>query len=511
MNRLVAVLSILVIWISDSVVAQERLSLLGAIEKSMEQDAQIRLQRTDLQLSTANWLSTKGDFDFVLSGNLEYLRDHRVLTPLEQSQNNNLSRIPLDNTSYQLSLSKKFDWGMVVRSGLRMNRWDYHISGYPTVNSATAFISFTIPVLRGRGVGSSGREFAASLTAEASRLEVLFTTSQRVRDAAAAYWAYVAAAKNLDIALDAEQRAMALVKEIKTLITYDELPAAELQHIEAFAADKRIQRITAEQRLLESKHNLGLIMGLSVTQIESLHLPGDSFPDTSDAVPHLEDVALLSARALEDRSDQRALLLRREGASALLENATNNALSRFDIVVDLGYNGYENGNTLREYFSPFSNNIPGLNASATVKVELPIQNNTGSGATLQSVASLERSDIEADDNERRINSRVRTSLSDLHRAIALLQNANEAVKLYEIAIQNEEKKRRLGQSTLIDVLSVQDRLTSAQYNVIASQQKYANAVVTLRFETGSLVRSDGGRYSVGIDELTRPPLLGEPK
>ena len=72
-----------------------------------------------------------------------------------------------------------------------------------------------------------------------------------------------------------------------------------------------------------------------------------------------------------------------------------------------------------------------------------------------------------------------------------MQHAREAVRLYRSAVASEQQKLRLGMSTFFDVLFVEDELSNALLSEVSAQARYAEALVRLRFETGTLLPDEG--------------------
>ena len=76
-----------------------------------------------------------------------------------------------------------------------------------------------------------------------------------------------------------------------------------------------------------------------------------------------------------------------------------------------------------------------------------------------------------------------------------------ATRRYAISVQNERTKRRLGLSTLIDVINLQDRLDSAQLALLSLRQEYATLLAQLEFDAGTLVNRGNQIFTVDIDKL----------
>ena len=90
------------------------------------------------------------------------------------------------------------------------------------------------------------------------------------------------------------------------------------------------------------------------------------------------------------------------------------------------------------------------------------------------------------------------------RAVEQLKEADAAVKTYAVGLANERTKRRLGLSTLIDILNVEDRYNNALLSAVQARQAYASAIAQFRFEAGMLLSREGDSYTARIDELLTP-------
>ena len=89
-----------------------------------------------------------------------------------------------------------------------------------------------------------------------------------------------------------------------------------------------------------------------------------------------------------------------------------------------------------------------------------------------------------------------------------LADARAAVTLYERSVSNEETRRQLGTGTLIDVISVADRLLQAKFSLNSAQLSYALAVAQLRLATGTITRLDtesAAQMTIDLTSLTEVP------
>ncbi len=63
----------------------------------------------------------------------------------------------------------------------------------------------------------------------------------------------------------------------------------------------------------------------------------------------------------------------------------------------------------------------------------------------------------------------------------------------------------MGVSTIIDLITVQKRLSTAMVTEVDSHLDYANAVIRLRFETGTLIVKEKDQYRVEMKRLIHIP------
>jgi len=62
----------------------------------------------------------------------------------------------------------------------------------------------------------------------------------------------------------------------------------------------------------------------------------------------------------------------------------------------------------------------------------------------------------------------------------------------------------MGMASVLDVINIQDRLRNVRLSEVRQMGKYADAVVQLGYETGTLVAADGDGYRIEMSHLTAP-------
>jgi outer membrane protein len=412
----------------------------------------------------------------------------------------------LDDT---VGVSKTFRNGTTLTPAFDLVRTG--TPGGPVVDTGTFSFRIRQPLLQGRGRGiADAAERSAQHGLLASELDLRFTTSQRVETVASQYWQVRAAQLNLDVLTSSEASAREILVNTRRLVEADETPAAELVQLEANLASKESARIDGERALFAARQGLGREIGLDQREIAALPLPSDPFPVIQpDSLPPLAVAGALVEVALRQRADLRASRERQSGLDILVRAAENGLKPQLNLDFTPSYTGFKEGSATGTFFSPLVSNIPGLSSLLSLNLTWPTANNLARGQLLQAQAARSQTGLTTELVIKSIGADVPTALDAVRRNALQLQKAGEAVRLFEKTVVNEEKKLRAGTSTLINLITQRDRLTSARQVGISAQLSLALALLDLRFQTGTLLAEERGEVSLGQSRLTSLPSPGD--
>lgn len=454
------------------------IGLADAVRLMLREDPNLSIEESRLRSSRGILLATQGAFDPVVSTSLT---EEEVDDPL--SENASRQQSLLTNS---LGVRKLFRTGLSIEPELQLQRT---AEDDPAVNVGTVAFTFRQPLLRGRGrAAAAAPELSAERQVSASELDLRQRASERALAVVSQYWLARAALLNLAIFEESEARARELLETTRKLIGADVTPAADLIQVEANVVAKETARIGGEREVFEARQALGREIGLPPERIASLPAPSDPFPRVQAAsLPAAREGADWIARALERRADLRAARERRGAAEILLRAADNSLKPQLDLSFTPSYSGLVQGAGAETFFSPLYRNVPGAGSLLSVSLSWPTLNRQARGELAQADAVREQSALREDLITRQIGADVPIALDAVARGSLQLERAAEAVRLFERVVENEEKKLRAGTSTLIDVISQRDRLTSARQSQVSSHLALAVAVARLRFETGTLV------------------------
>ncbi len=131
-----------------------------------------------------------------------------------------------------------------------------------------------------------------------------------------------------------------------------------------------------------------------------------------------------------------------------------------------------------------------MNASVGIVYILPVQGNAQAGQSRQRAALADQARIELEALALSVKAGIAVQRSNLASAVLQLEQQQQQVLLQAQVFANERKKYRLGLATVLDLLTVEARLTSDELVVIDARRRLAQALVNYRFETGTLLGAD---------------------
>jgi outer membrane protein TolC len=488
------------------------ISLLDAVGRSIAQNANVRLQQRQTDIARAALVQASSQFDPSVTASISAARD-KLPTNSQQVAQYGVDALRTDTTTYGVRLGQQLRNGWTWGAGLSSTRTADtvgQLTDLPAQNLGRLDFTLLVPLGRGGGIAARAGEAIADLEAKAAGYDLHGAVAQNVLATVSAYWGLVAARKNLTLAREAESVLGQLRGEVEKLIAADERPASELTLITANLSDKVAQRIAAERAVLEAQQALGRAMGGQYEGYSAI-VPRDDFPGPAklemwDAMR----TARLIEMAMTKRSDLIAAQIRRDAARIGVEASGVNLRPRADLKVNLGYASLNEGNGASNTLWPYAQNQTGPNAGVSLTFEWPISNRASRSILEQQLAALDQRDVRVQELTNAVGSGVEAAVAGVLQAEQQLEAAGKGLSLYRQTVENERTKHRLGQSTLVEVLSVNDMLLAARAAYLSYQTSYLNYLAKLRFETGTLMESSDGRQTITMDQLVSAPQQSKP-
>ncbi len=484
------------------------LSLAEVVETTLANNPDILIQKSDIRGKEGAVTQAKGSFAPVL--NSAITRDHQYQA-LTRSDSRSLGKsyVPIANTQYQIAYQRKLRSGTVISPNITFTREEYEI---PRANpESRGEISFEIkhPLRRGNGHDSSlsTNEDAARLSLEAGHETLRTTVNRTLFQTLDAFWNYLGSARRLEVLLAAEERAARLAEETETLIKADQRPLSERSQVTANRASKQADRIGAETSLRQNRRALGVLLGLSAEEVGRMPLPLAEFPNPASASLPASFPERLLEQTLQCRPDLLDLRNQRRAAARLTAGSRNDEKPQVDFTMSLGLAGLDENKEFGTFVTPFSKNVKGFHVVVGVQSELPLRNDRATGVRIQREVQEKKLAIQYGKAELDVKTGLDLAWSSVIDSIRQAECSSIAVTTYRQAVENEKEKLANGMSTILDLITMEDRLTNALLSDIQAQVNLARAIASLRYETGTISRKEGGRFVVDTEAFSSTPTI----
>lgn len=503
--------------------AQQRrgeISLLDAAQSVLEKHPLIHFQEAQTEIDRGLKQQASAAFDSVLNAGLSQGRSTTPLTRAQQEENALIGAPGVDEltdlSQASFGVSRLFRSGISIAPTVTVTRDVDNILNPQGVNTANPNVQITVPLLRGRGRSAvAAQEMAAGAEVGASAFDLTNEISTLLTATASDYWNLVASRKLVAIAGEAEERARTDFENTQTLVNADRLPRENLNEVNANLAQSASTRIATEQSLITAEYQLAADIGMDTQDIAStLLIPTDDFPSLGQ--PHEYPPLTLDAlrsyvqNALENRSDYLASKMRINEQKILVVAAKNRLLPQLNLTANGGYSGLQEGRRFKDIFDSTAGNINGPNASAGISYNFAPRNDQARGAYLQAVATQTQLESQSLQLAHTISAAVATSAQAVRNAALQADKAHAAVDFYRESLEGQRQKYHLGIASVIDVLTVEDRLTTAMTTEVQAELSYALALTQFRSATGTIVPPGKAVVRIGTDVFQTLPSFSHP-
>jgi outer membrane protein TolC len=479
------------------------LHLLDAVNSAITRHPALQMQREEVEISNAVQREASSAFDQLVEAGVQ--RD-RVYTP--QAAVTGFTLSPSNSAQSGVSYSKLLRNGMSVNGSINLRRQiDAVIQDGLTTSSTN--LQVVMPLMRGRGAAvTTSTERAASLQAVGSTLDLRHVTATLIAKVVSSYWALVAAGRNRDVAAASSTRGAVLLDQERALIAADQAPRSDLASAVANAADREASRFVAEQAYTDAQQQLWLDMGygpadqVQVAAVDDFSLFGE-LPDVRE-LP--QDPEPFIAGALSRRADYLAAQARLDAARIAREASADGLRPQVDLSVNVGYTALSEGRAVGKYWSALATGVEGADVGGRISYRFPLENRLASGRFAAADAQFRQSNVARDDLMRTIRSSVIASYSAVRNSLLELARARESVDAFQEALRGEQDKLTLGIGSIVNLLTIEDRLTTASERQVAALQRYGQALIEFRLATGSLVPVHGDLPTLEVRTFTTFPF-----
>jgi outer membrane protein len=486
-----------------------RLSLRDAVTIALENNTEVRIRQTTVELSRFSLLGAHGPFDPVVSS-LDNITS-TTYPPYSFLQDPGSSNANYKSTTknLQFTYSQLFETGTTLVGGFTSS-----------VNSSNSsfflFNPYTFSTLTFQAAQSLLRNawftanraplIIARRNLEQSRAAFVAEVSNAILQAVNQYWAVVQATESLNVVRASMEAAEATYKRDKRALELGALPPLDIYRSESQVASRRVQVIQSEYALKQAEEALRLIIGANQDPyFQALDLELTETPDPGNQLRTIDaGTALQSALGKRPEFEAvRAALVKDESQIRL---ARNHLLPQLDLMLSYASNGVGGNSGINDAGLPVSSSwvnqmfrfgYPAYTAQLTLN--LPVKNRTAQ-AEMGSALVSRRSDLYSERLVReQVTLDVRNAVHQLEQAKLSIAASKEALDLAQKTMAAEQRKYQLGSGTIFFVLEAQSELAAAQQTLLQSEVGYQMAIAAVDHATGELLEP----YHVQIAELTQ--------
>ena len=479
------------------------LTLQTVLATTLENNLGIRISREDEVQQTGNVIQREGEFDFTFRSSFQYQEQstplsaaNRALSPgnaVSDTETGRLSLSGIQPLRNGWQLSNTYTW-MRDRSPL---------SQAATQNTGQIEFAVKIPLLRGGFNTASAPLRAAYEQEKAQYYDFQFQTGREVLKAIQAYWAYLARYEEYRILSRSYEEKIKLVENVNELIQEDERPRSDIWQAESRLYERESELLGAEQTLIEASHALAETMGLSFEDYGKIPLPADTFPSSESIIAMQQqdlnpDLSVVPSQRA-DIKQVRSLMKARE---ILLSSARNLALPKLDVSLSVGYNGLREGSEMRAFYGSINNDLAGPNMGITIEADWPMRNRSARGQILTARSQLKQTKLQAEQLGRSALSEASLAWRAIEETFARFQIAQQRSDRLKLSYEGEREKFALGDSTMIDVLNIEESHLNSLIEVVRSKSRYQKAIALYYERAGAIVDfGNDGVASVDLDKL----------
>lgn len=463
-----------------------------------------QIQRNKLTVNNAegNFRIQKSAFDYRLSTSAFATRNSLNLLSVDPRNTLTDGTLNTQGSIFSLGVSKRFRTGLItdlsvnynsLNDNFSLNRFNEAFMPNITDHFMTSSLTLTQPLMRGRGtIIATALEQSATLNLQSSRKNLTFVNSAQILEATTAYWQYLTAHNEAQIFQQNESRVRRMLEITQELVDGDKRAKGDLAQVRADLANQERLNSVARQNLISARFNLGRAIGLSENDSEKIGEPMDAFP-AIDGAGSIDQISLdfLKELAHQNREDIAANQLSQKALELQMRLAENERKPQVDLLGVLNYGGTQIGNGFAETINTFtSSQGRDIGFQVGLRFDFPVNNNRAQGVYTQSKALLRDQEILTENLSRNIDINVAIALNNLKNSVDILQYAKKSLAYNEEVYKNEQTKFQNGLTTLLNLILFQERLTVSQIEYLRAQQQFALAIVSLRFETGTLYAYD---------------------
>ena len=146
-----------------------------------------------------------------------------------------------------------------------------------------------------------------------------------------------------------------------------------------------------------------------------------------------------------------------------------------------------------------------------IRYQQPLGGLGARAAVNEATAGVRQAELRVLERERDITANTLIVAGELASAAERAANVRRSVALFEAARDNEREKLSLGVGSLVDLITVEDRLTAILASSVDADLEYATALANLWRTTGYVLETDPSTVSIAPHAFVTVPMPTRPR
>ena len=474
----------------------EALGLMQALERAVAGNIDLRRDRVSIELADANLMAARGQFDFNLTGALNF---QRATQPPLTAQD--IASGYTNDLGFDIGVTRALESGGSLRLSLQndaINTNSRLSCGSPAGVATTCTfynsqfdLTFNHPLLRGLGTDVTQANVRKQrIQKDLALLNRQMRAANVLRDVVTGYWELAYATQDLAIRRSAVDLAREQLRITKAQIDVGRLAPIDQAAVERAIGDRLQDVAVSEQNLYGRALDLRKLLGVAADPGQ----PMFSAVDVPAATPRQIDVAAEVRRALDTNPQLRSLKMGLQLTAIDIQTALNTTRPRLDFVGTIGSRG--RNPTFPETLAQTAG-LDDLTWSAGLNFQAPIENRAANGQFRAAQLTAEQARLDAGTLELTIRDTVMRVAVQIQTASTRVDLARQTVGFAQQNLEAEKARFSVGRSTNNDVLLRQQELKSAEISVVRATVDLLNSDVAMSAITAEIL----DRYNVVLKGL----------
>ncbi|MGE4267214.1 MAG: TolC family protein [Deferribacterales bacterium] len=485
--------SLLLSIITVSNVNAESIKLEQVLSVAMQKQADVLIQKLNIDYAKGKRLSSSSAFDAVLSASAGYKDAQSPLT-IQQSAAYGISTADSRLRSYMVQLSKTMRSGLSLTAEMSLSNEMDDTYGASDDNTRTVGLTLGIPFFDLLDGNTSNYAEKSAEEDVKSAIESYYSQiSQSMYQTMSAWWNFTAAYEAYKIYRQSQQLNEKYYEDYKKLVEKDERPRSDLIQLQANIAVISMETKAAEKSYVSAGYSLCSSLGIPYDREKFLD------PDTSwiSFNTIIEKINGYLENPYERRFDILAAKSDVESSSILIRAYKRNL--RPDVNINLS--AETSSKTKNDPLYDTDGRNRGNTLSAEVTYSFPLSNSSAKGLLMQQMSLRQQNLIQYEELKRAADIDIADAVQEFRLAVDSVALAEQSVAFYEQALVTEKKKQAIGMSTVLDVLSTGDSLRDVMLEKISYQLSAALAAAKLAYVSGAILEVRGGELIINRDFL----------